>query len=217
MKKGSLNLRIHENLAGVKRLTFSLIIVLLIISLSAPVYAPARRPDYIEWMPVVAVGDLELEYASIDVVGRQVILDQPSGIIGILVDLVCAGNATFTEADTEESYAFNFVQQMALKFVFTDGSVHLGDTVSVSGNSNLTLFSAERQISFKCVVYGNATFTDVGPLDYGVEIELSLRGNSSLGPIVSLQIEGTLSFPDWNLTLIAEGQILSFSRFPGNF
>jgi hypothetical protein len=202
----------NKNLATVKRIMISLVISLFVISLSVPVYAPARRIDYIEHLPVVPVADISMDYNP-DVVIRSITGSGFGGFAeelrGKAIVIDCIGYGVVNITNSEVSVSALFVQQFSLNVVFAD-AVRIGEPLDVAGRSNLTIFTTEGRITFKGIIYGNATFTDVGPLDYVVELELSLRGNSSLGPLLSLQIHGTLTFfTDWNLSMTAEGQILA--------
>lgn len=194
---------VHKN-KSIKKVVYSLVFGLF--SLVSPVYAPNRRPDYIEWMPVVPVADFSMDYQDIEISsitgsGWGGFIEE-SGQRSIIIDCISAGIVSITW--TTSSTVGNFVQRFSLN-VAIDDSIDVGDSLGVSGRSNITLFSTERQLSFKCVVYGNATLLGEGE----IWLQLSLHGQSSLGPLLSLQMEGILTFPAWDLTMAADGQILS--------
>jgi hypothetical protein len=156
-----------------KTIFFSLIISLLIIQLSVPAYAPNRRPDYIEWMPLVPIGDVEMDPIHVTILsitgsgwggyspdtggsfgnisGQFAVGDN---IRGIVIDCIGYGLMQITNPEGQQ-ISYPTLQRMSLNVMIAD-SEETG-LIELTGHSNLTVITPEGRVSFKGILDGNGT------------------------------------------------------------
>jgi hypothetical protein len=126
-----------------KKIILSLIISLLVVQLSIPAYAPARRPDYIDYMPVVPVADVILSYENINI--RSITGSGFGGISevpnerNIVIDCIGYGFADFVLLDTGATRTALFVQNFEL-IVTVDESARTGRSYDARGKTNIAFF-----------------------------------------------------------------------------
>jgi hypothetical protein len=202
----------------VKRIMFSLVIGLFLISLSIPVYAPARRPDYIEWMPVVPVADVSMDYGGFVI--RSITGSGWGGFVGepvgkaIVIDCIGYGIASITW--TTSGSVGNFVQRFSLK-VAIDDAIRIGEPLEVTGQSNLTVFTTEGKVTFKGTIDGtivpDSNFIDAISFLVALQYRAGSTQEYAGEPealqdrlFISLNIEGLVSNPS---DVSASGQLLS--------
>lgn len=126
-----------------KKIILSLIISLLVFQLSIPAYAPARRPDYIDYMPVVPVADVTLSYENINI--RSITGSGFGGITpepnerNIVIDIISYGFADFVLLDTGATINGFFLQKFEL-IVTVDESDRTRESYDARGRTEIALF-----------------------------------------------------------------------------
>jgi hypothetical protein len=202
----------HKNLVTVKRIMVFLVISLFVISLSVPVYAPARRIDYIEHLPVVPVADISMDYNP-DVVIRSITGSGFGGFAeelrGKAIVIDCIGYGVVNITNSEVSVSALFVQRFSLTVTIGDTTYGIGDPLEVTGRSNLTIFTTEGRVTFKGTIDGiivpSTDFIDAisfimdlqyragSTQEYAGEPSGIVASESSSRVFLSLNIEGLLS------------------------
>lgn len=197
---GSLNLRIHENLASVKRITFSLIIVSLVISISVPVYAPfnigpGKGGSYIDHLPLAPVANLQsVEPLIVTSVASRRPGQTDNNIIAILIRFNDSGVVNYTEIDSGQNDLMDLILNMTLNMYIDDDE----GLTTYNGNFQITMFSTQRTFSFRGIVNGNGSILVPG-ISWG--LNLHLIGTSAAGSVlqdetgyyISLDMQGSLS------------------------
>jgi hypothetical protein len=218
-----------------KKIFLSILISLMVLQLSVPVYAPAALPDRYERMPLEPVADLSLNYEN--VVARSI---TGSGFGGfnpdirersIVIDCIGYGIVSigFQSGDVINT---EFLQKMSLNF--QDNAAN--SEAVIRGKSDLAINTPQGILLFNGVLRGIATVDPGGPYE-GVIFWMEFIGSTSSKPIVlddtsgsesitnplviSLSIQGTLTrtgttpdgkYPTFDLTLETTGTVLSFTN-----
>jgi len=148
-----------------KRLVFSILISLLIIQLSLPAYAPPRRPDYIDYVPLSTIGDVSMNYENVVIrsitgSGFGGFYDDDTDFRNIIIDAIGYGSGTFTQSETGRTLTALFVQSIQLNIVVDTGSretVLSGESFFVIGKSDITFLSSDfsNGIKFEGIFEGN--------------------------------------------------------------
>jgi hypothetical protein len=182
-----------------RRIFLSILVSLLVIQLSFPVYAPVNPPNPISKMPLISVEDLLVDYTQVNVAGVSPDVINPAASI-----IYVRSTGQITDAPTEgAAFTYSFFQRMALGFVIAD-AVRIGAPLGVRGHSDLEVYTPEGILSFSGRIVGTADFDDAGP--FWEELALNLqfsglaKGGSSTGgqtminyQVISLDIQGTLT------------------------
>lgn len=196
---------------------FCLIIFSFLIFASIPVYAPARRPDYIDYMPVVPVADVSLDYQ--DIIIRSITgggwggFVEETGQKSIIIDCISAGIVSITWTTTGS--VGNFAQKFSLNVMIAD-SFRIGEPLEVTGRSNLTIFTSEGRFSFKGTIDGTITPTSnfIDAISFFMNLQYRAGSTQEYAGepsalherlFLSLNIEGLVSIPS---DVSASGKLL---------
>jgi hypothetical protein len=219
-----------------KNMIYSVLISLMVLQLSIPVYAPHYTSfGRLVQMPLEPVADLSLNYEN--VVVRSITgsgfggFDTDIQNRGIVIDCIGYGVVSINLQPDDVIDAL-FIQKMSLNF--QDDAAN--SEAVIRGKSDLAINTPEGPLLFNGALNGIATVDSGGPYS-GVIFWMDFIGSKSSKSnvfddssgsesfskplVLSLNIQGTLTrtgtspdgkYPTFDLTLEATGTVLSFTN-----